>query len=83
VAVSRAGDGSAPIVGSMYSSPTGLLVIRVWLEQGSQQPLRAQIRLTTDVSTGLERAMTLTEVDAACEAVRSWLEQMLAGTPRH
>jgi hypothetical protein len=63
----------------MASSRTGLLVIRAWLEAGSSQPLRAQIRLTTDVSLGFERGMTLAEVDVACEAVRAWLEEMMAG----
>lgn len=80
-AVSRAGDGDRSIVWTMRSSRTGLLVIRVWLEERSQQPLRAQIRLTTEVSTGFEPAMTLTEVDAACQVVRDWLEQMLARSP--
>jgi hypothetical protein len=63
----------------MHGSRTGLLVIRVWLEEGSQRPLRAQVRLTTDVSAGFERAHTLTEVEATCGKVRDWLEQMLAG----
>jgi hypothetical protein len=63
----------------MRSSRTGLLVIRVWFEEEAQRPLRAQIRSTTDVATGFERAMTVAEVDAACEAVRGWLDQMLAG----
>jgi hypothetical protein len=65
----------------MPNSRTGLLVIRAWLEEGSRQPLRAQIRLTTDVSAGFIHATTVAEVDAACETVRGWLEQMLAGPP--
>jgi len=67
----------------MFSSHTGLLVIRAWLEEGSEQPLRAHIRLTADVSRGFERGMTLAEVDAACQTVRAWLEEMLAGAERN
>jgi hypothetical protein len=74
---------AAPHSVAMSHSRTGLLVVRVWLEEGSQQPLRAQIRLTTDVSTGFESAMTLAEVDATCQVVRDWLEQMLAGSRAH
>jgi hypothetical protein len=32
------------------------------------------------VSAGFAGAMTLTEVDAACEAVRGWLERMVVDT---
>jgi hypothetical protein len=64
----------------MSGSRTGLLVIRASLEEGSWQPLRAQIRLTTDVSAGFDHATTVAEVDATCEAVRGWLEQVLTGT---
>jgi hypothetical protein len=66
----------------MLSSRSGLLIIRVWLEEESERPLRAHIRLTTDVSSGFERSMTLAEVDATCEAVRVWLAAMLAGAER-
>ncbi len=43
---------------------TGLLIIRAWVEQGSPKPLRAQIRLTTDVAAGFGSEMTLADVDA-------------------
>jgi hypothetical protein len=56
---------------------TGLLIIRAWVEQGSLRPLRAQIRLTTDVSAGFERELTLADVDAVCAAVETWLRDLL------
>ncbi len=41
----------------MYSDRTALLIIRAWLERGSLEPLRARVRLTTDVSAGLTIAL--------------------------
>jgi hypothetical protein len=60
---------------------TGLLIIRAWAEPGSSSPLRVQIRLTTDVSLGVERSETITEADAAIEIVRTWLRDMAATAP--
>ena len=55
---------------------TGLLIIRAWAEPGSSSPLRVQIRLTTDVSLGVERRETITDADAVVEVVRGWLQEM-------
>jgi hypothetical protein len=63
------------------ASRTGLLIIRAWVEPGSSSPLRAQIRLTTDVSRGFEQSLTVAERKAAIEAVQAWLSAMLAGLP--
>src|SRR2546430_16986799 len=52
---------------------TGLLIIRAYLETESPAPLRAKIRLTSDVSAGIERTLTLVDVDRVAEVVRSWL----------
>jgi hypothetical protein len=60
---------------------TGLLIIRAWAEPGSSSPLRVQIRLTTDVSLGVERSETLAEADAAIEIVRDWLREMATTAP--
>lgn len=49
------------------------MVIRVWIEPGSSEPLRAQIRRSSDVSAGFERALTLTTTGAVCTAVQEWL----------
>ena len=57
---------------------TGLLVMRAWVEEGSREPLRVQIRLTTDVSRGYQRTMNVTDVDTASAAVSGWLTDMLA-----
>ena len=52
---------------------TALLVIRVWMEEGSRAPLRAEVRLTGDVSAGFERTMTLTRDEAVVDTVQDWL----------
>ena len=62
----------------MPVSRIGLLIVRVWVEEGSSEPLRAHIRLTTDVSSGFEQGMTLSQVPAVCQAVETWLGNVLA-----
>ena len=57
---------------------TALLVLRAWIEHGSSLPLRAYLRETSDVSLGFEHTMTVTDVDAAVDAVRTWLEALVA-----
>jgi hypothetical protein len=61
----------------MTNHRTGLLVIRAWVEEGSTEPLRAQIRVTGDVSTGIERSLTLVQSDTVSELVDTWLHGML------
>jgi len=62
----------------MSRDRTGLLIIRAWVEEGSSEPLRAQIRLTTDVSAGEQRTLTLAREDAVCTTVQEWLTDILA-----
>ena len=57
----------------MPSDRTGLMIIRAWTEPGSTEPLRAQLRLTTDVSAGIERTLILSQSEAVCAAVNEWL----------
>ena len=65
----------------MANTRTGLLIIRAWAEPGSSSPLRAQIRLTTDVSLGVERSETITEADAVIGIVQIWLLEMATTAP--
>jgi hypothetical protein len=39
----------------MQLAPVALLVIRAWPEEGSERPLRIEIRLTADTGRGFER----------------------------
>ncbi len=57
----------------MVTARTALLIIRAWIEHGSSRPLRAQIRLSTDISMGFEGELTLTDAAAVGDAVEAWL----------
>ncbi len=61
----------------MGSGRTALLLIRAWTEEGSSEPLRAHVRLTTDVSAGFERTLTLSRTEAVCAAVQEWLAAVM------
>ena len=66
----------------MSTARTGLLIIRARCEETSPQPLRAHIRLTTDISSGFEASMTLTQVAAVSKTVETWLDDILTKQPR-
>lgn len=61
----------------MAVSGTGVLIIRVWVEEGSAEPLRAHLRMTNDITSDIERSMTLTRPDTVCRVVWDWLEEMV------
>lgn len=60
---------------TVASGRTGLLIIRAWIEEGSSEPLRAQIRISDDVSDGFRRTVTLCRPEAVCAEVQEWLAQ--------
>ena len=62
----------------MTRHQTGLMVLRMWTEDGSSQPLRVDVKQTHDLAVGFRRALTFTDVDLALTAVRTFLE---AGRP--
>lgn len=66
----------------MTTDRTGLLIIRAWIEEGSSRPLRAQIRVTTDVSAGFERSLTSSGVEEVCATVREWLADVVCNGER-
>lgn len=55
---------------------TGLMVIRAWMEKGSTKPLRAEVRHTSNVSTGFNAEATLTEPDSVVAEVRAFLTKL-------
>ncbi len=61
-------------------SPVALLTIRAWCEDGSDDPLRAEIRLTNDVSAGFQEHLTVAQTEKAIEAVRAFLEDVLVSS---
>lgn len=60
---------------------TGLLIIRAWLEDGSSKPLRARVRLTTDVTNGFDSEVMLADVHTVTGVVEAWLEDILRNEP--
>ena len=67
-------DAAASVRAAAADHP-GLLIIRAWIERESPEPLRAHIRLTTDVSSGFERSVTLTRPEDICVTVAEWLAE--------
>ena len=65
----------------MAPTRTGLLIIRAWIEPTSSSPLRARVRLTTDVASGLESERTFADIQSVCTAVESWLEDVFDAEP--
>jgi len=60
--------------------PTGLLIIRVWIEYGSSAPLRAELSETSDVSNGIDRQSVHSSVVEVGTEVQAWLREVLSGT---
>jgi hypothetical protein len=65
----------------MDGDRSALLIIRAWVDSLSEEPLRAQLRITSDVSMGVERTMTLARADEVCDTVRGWLGAAVGGGP--
>jgi hypothetical protein len=61
-------------MGMLDTTGTALLTIRVWCEEGSQHPLRAEIRLADDVAFGFRSTLTFVHTDEVLEAVRDFLD---------
>lgn len=66
----------------MASDRTRLLIIRAWVEEGSSEPLRAQLRLSNDVSAGFDRTLTLARAEEVCAAVEEWLADIVIDAER-
>ncbi|MEX2486314.1 MAG: hypothetical protein WD377_01725 [Nitriliruptoraceae bacterium] len=58
----------------MNQQQTGLMVLRVWTEEGSAAPLRVDIRQTTDPPSGFHGTMTFSDIDLVVDTVRTFLE---------
>jgi hypothetical protein len=61
----------------MPNERVGLMIIRAWSEAGSSKPLRAHLRLTSDLGTGFESDEIFADIDPVCDLVRLWLERVL------
>jgi hypothetical protein len=61
----------------LHTTGTALLTIRAWCEEGSEHPLRAEIKLADDVAIGFRSTLTFAHADAVIEAVRDFLDDVL------
>ncbi len=57
------------------------MILRVWSEDGSEEPLRVDVRETFDVARGLGRTLTFTDIDLVLASVRTFLESGGADGP--
>lgn len=64
----------------MPREPVGVLILRIWLEQGSPRPFRADIRLTTDAGFVPAASLHLAEPSDVIGAVREFLDRV-SGEP--
>jgi hypothetical protein len=60
------------------SERTALLIGRARIDERSLTPLRVQLRGNDDLAHDLSGGLVVTDVEAACGAVRAWLEALLA-----
>jgi hypothetical protein len=63
-----------------HSTGTGLLAIRAWCEEGSENPLRVEIRLADDVAAGFRSTMTTVHAEVVVEAVRAFLATVVCAS---
>ena len=56
-----------------------LLIIRAWIEAGSVEPLRAEVRIVTDAAAGTECSRTYARPDEVLASVRGWLSGIVEG----
>jgi hypothetical protein len=64
----------------VHSTGVALLTIRAWCEEGSQNPLRAEIRLADDVALGFRSTITFIHADAVKDAVQDFLDSILCSS---
>jgi hypothetical protein len=55
-----------------------LLTIRAWCEEGSSDPLRAEIRMTSDVSSGFQTVEVVAHRERVIDAVKAFLDGVFA-----
>jgi hypothetical protein len=55
-----------------------LLTIRAWCEEGSSDPLRAEIRMTSDVSSGFQTVEVVAQRERVMDSVKAFLDGVFA-----
>lgn len=62
----------------MTIATVGLLIIRAWMQKGSDRPLRVEVRLTGDVGHGFDREVLFSESAPVQAMMAAWLAEVLA-----
>jgi hypothetical protein len=57
--------------------PTGILIVRVWLEGDAPGQLRARLTQAADLNEAATTVVTTAERADICHAVEAWLEDFL------
>jgi hypothetical protein len=65
----------------MPSHRTGVLIIRAWVEAGSDEPLRAQVRSVNDIAFDGVRASTIIQTEGVMTLVSAWLQEIVGDRP--
>ena len=58
------------------------MILRVWIEDGSELPLRAQVSMTHDVESGIERTLTVVHPVDVTRVVDDWILDMIGPAAR-
>jgi hypothetical protein len=71
-----------PKAPSAGAQRTGILVVRVWLEQDAPGRLRARLTQATGLAEAPTSLATAADVPGVCAAVEAWLRQFLDSSKR-
>ncbi len=52
---------------------TALFIVRLRFEAGSSRQMRAEVRMTQDVTAGFDGSSTVTDVESAVRLLRMWV----------
>jgi hypothetical protein len=63
------------------SRRTGILVVRVWVEDHPVASLRARVTSSLDLTAGPTEEIVAASVDDVCAVVNRWLHAFLASPP--
>lgn len=55
----------------------GVMIVRVWIEGGSGNGLRARLTESTDLASREQETYAAASVDEVVELVRAWVERFL------
>ncbi|MEW1862623.1 MULTISPECIES: hypothetical protein [unclassified Streptomyces] len=67
---------------AVIETPTGTLILRVWLEPGQTPPLRARLLVVDSVQQAPVAYAAAAGVDEICAQVRRWMEKWSENTER-